>query len=109
MKSYLSSTLAIAFILISSLSFAQEQQTVTEKLGYEKDAKLLIIHADDIGLTQSVNEASILAYEKKGISSGSIMIPCPWTNDFARSYITSLYNNLFPRIPDLGYSVFQSY
>jgi predicted glycoside hydrolase/deacetylase ChbG (UPF0249 family) len=33
-----------------------------------------------------VNQASINAYENKGISSGSIMVPCPWTNDFARYY-----------------------
>jgi predicted glycoside hydrolase/deacetylase ChbG (UPF0249 family) len=86
MKRLCTSFLAIVNIFAASLSFAQEQKTLAEKLGYAPEAKLLIIHADDIGLSQSVNEASILAYEQKGISSGSIMVPCPWTNDFARYY-----------------------
>jgi len=86
MKNFLTPISSIALILLCPLSFAQEQKSLAEKLGYAPETKLLIIHADDIGLAQSVNEASIRAYEKKGISSGSIMVPCPWTNDFARYY-----------------------
>ena len=86
MKPHLTSVCTILFLLFSSLSFAEEPKTLAEKLGYEKDAKLLIIHADDIGLAQSVNEATLNAYASRGISSGSLMVPCPWTNDFARLY-----------------------
>ena len=60
-----------------------QAQTVAEKLGYEKDAKLLILHADDLGLAHSVNEASIKAFEESGISSASIMVPCPWFPEIA--------------------------
>jgi len=62
------------------------QQTLAEKLGYASDAKLLIVHADDIGLAQSVNDASNEAFASGGISSGSIMVPCPWFIDFAEYY-----------------------
>ncbi|MEJ7588112.1 MAG: polysaccharide deacetylase family protein, partial [Ferruginibacter sp.] len=54
-----------------------------ERLGYSKDTKLLIIHADDLGVSQSENAASIYAMEKGSISSGSIMMPCPWAGDIA--------------------------
>jgi predicted glycoside hydrolase/deacetylase ChbG (UPF0249 family) len=62
------------------------QQTLAEKLGFAADAKLLIVHADDIGLAQSVNDASNKAFASGGITSGSIMVPCPWFVDFAEYY-----------------------
>jgi predicted glycoside hydrolase/deacetylase ChbG (UPF0249 family) len=86
MKHPIRTSLFISLFLISLGSIAQDQPTLAQQLGYAPDAKLLIIHADDIGLAQSVNQASINAFENKGISSGSIMVPCPWTNDFARYY-----------------------
>lgn len=76
-----------AILIVVAISVqAQEKQTLAERLGYEKDAILLIVHADDLGLAQSVNEASMEAFSNGGITSGSVMVPCPWTPDFARYY-----------------------
>lgn len=75
-----------AMILVAISTNAQETQSLSEKLGYEKDAILLIVHADDLGLAQSVNEASIEAFGNGGITSGSLMVPCPWAPDFASYY-----------------------
>ena len=54
-----------------------------ERLGYPADAKLLIVHADDLGMAHSINRASIKGLESGLVSSASIMIPCPWLPEIA--------------------------
>jgi len=50
---------------------------LSELLGYEKNDKLLIIHADDLGLSNSVNQASFDALNNQYVNSASVMIPAP--------------------------------
>jgi predicted glycoside hydrolase/deacetylase ChbG (UPF0249 family) len=66
---------------LSSPAFAQ--QTLVERLGYPAGAKLIIVHADDLGMAHSVNAASIKAFETRLVSSGSIMAGCPWFPEIA--------------------------
>lgn len=56
---------------------------ILERLGYQKETILLIIHADDLGLSKSENEASIEAMKHGVINSGSIMVNCPKFQDIA--------------------------
>ena len=72
--------LALALSLLASTLSAQ---TLQEKLGYPKDARLLIVHADDLGMSQSVNAASLRALESRLVNSASVMIPCPWLPQIA--------------------------
>ena len=60
-----------------------ESKTLAERLGYPRDAKLLIVHADDLGGAHSINRASIKGLESGLVTSGSIMIPCPWLPEIA--------------------------
>jgi predicted glycoside hydrolase/deacetylase ChbG (UPF0249 family) len=60
------------------------QQTVAERLGYARETKLLMVHADDLGMARSVNAASTKALETGLVNSGSIMVPCPWFPEIAQ-------------------------
>ena len=58
-------------------------KSLAEKLGFARDAKLLIVHADDVGVTHSVNAATIKALDTGLVNSASIMVPCPWFPEIA--------------------------
>lgn len=50
---------------------------MNSKLGFKESDRLLIINADDFGITQGTNEAILELFQKEAITSTSIMIPCP--------------------------------
>ena len=79
---------SLALLFISSTLLAQTR-TIAERLGYSADAKLLILHGDDLGVAHSVNVASLDALGRGDITSASIMMPTPWVTevaDYARTH-----------------------
>jgi len=79
MKKIFLSILILGCIVIT----AKAQKTLQEKLGYPKDSKLLILHADDLGMSHSENAATTYAMENGSVNSASIMVPCAWFSEIA--------------------------
>jgi predicted glycoside hydrolase/deacetylase ChbG (UPF0249 family) len=72
-----------ALLLIATANTGAQTKTVAERLGYPADAKLLIVHADDLAVAHSVDAASFDALDKSAVTSASIMVPCPWLTEVA--------------------------
>jgi predicted glycoside hydrolase/deacetylase ChbG (UPF0249 family) len=58
-------------------------QNLAERLGYGPAARLLIVHADDLGLASGVNTAFADGQQSGLINSGSAMVPCPGFGEVA--------------------------
>lgn len=75
--------LAVSFLIAGIVVPRTQTRTTAERLGHPADAKLLILHADDLGVAHSVNAASFNALDSHAVSSASIMMPCPWVTEVA--------------------------
>src|SRR5260370_435703 len=58
------------------VALAQNKVSVAERLGFGSDGKLLIVHADDVGMTHAVNAATIKELESGGGEAARTKGPC---------------------------------
>ncbi len=66
-----------------------EPNPVLRKLGFSDQERVVIIHTDDIGMCQASVDAFADLHAFGLISSGAVMVPCPWflkAAEFAREH-----------------------
>jgi len=78
------SVFILLFFLITFSHCLTAQETYAEKLGYPKNAKVLILHVDDVGMSWDSNQGAIKAMEHGVANSLSIMMPCPWVPGYVQ-------------------------
>jgi hypothetical protein len=61
-------------------------ETWAEKLGWPVGKKVLILHADDIGMCHEATQAAKAYLAANQIQSAALMVPCPWYNEAADWY-----------------------
>ena len=93
-KTIYKNSLISAILLIGFMVKAQDN--LASKLGLPKNAKMLIIHADDLGVAHSENMASFKAIENGSVNSASVMMPTPWVMEVAE------YAKSYPDTHDFG-------
>jgi predicted glycoside hydrolase/deacetylase ChbG (UPF0249 family) len=82
-REWIAGSLLLLAVGLLPAAVAQNGPSSAERLGFGRDAKLLIVHADDLGMTHSVNAATIKALESGGVNSASMMVACPWFPEIA--------------------------
>jgi predicted glycoside hydrolase/deacetylase ChbG (UPF0249 family) len=60
--------------------------SLAERLGYDADARLLIVSCDDLGSSHAANVGVYEALRNGIATSGSLMVPCPWAREAAARY-----------------------
>jgi hypothetical protein len=54
---------------------------LAERLGYGPEDRVLIIHADDVGVSHASNQAAFEGMTSGSMTCGSILVPCPWFSE----------------------------
>lgn len=62
------------------------KRTWGSRLGWPADQRVLILHADDIGMCYEANQAAKQSLQAGDIQSAALMVPCPWYNEIASWY-----------------------
>ena len=81
--------------LLLTSSLQAQTKTIAERLGHPAGSKLVILHADDLGVAHSENAASFDALDRGAVNSASVMMTTPWVTEVAE------YANAHPNV-DLG-------
>ena len=87
-------TIVVTFVIVlSAAAFGQATSAIqampaatpslAERLGYPRNAKLLIVNVDDLGMAHTIDSAASKAFASGLVMSGSIMVPCPWFAEIA--------------------------
>lgn len=70
-------------LYVCPLLAADADKSIPELLGYPPETKLLIINADDFGMSHATNLAVFDAFERGVLTSATVMMPTAWVKEVA--------------------------
>lgn len=82
---YLGRESAVAAVVCLLAAFAAPAfaQTWAERLGYPANAKVIVLHANELGLAYETNAAGAKLLAGGPVRSAAALVPAPWFADFA--------------------------
>ena len=57
--------------------------SLAQRLGFDPDDRVLILHADDVGSSHAANTAAFECLEEGSLTSGSVIVPAAWFREAA--------------------------
>ena len=72
------------FYLLVVFSLQAQDSSYAEKLGFPKNARVIILHMDDAGMSYSSDRGIEKVFSKGIANSTSVMMPCPWVPQMVR-------------------------
>ena len=79
--------LLAATTIVAALSdlraVAGDEKTWAERLGWPAGKRVVILHADDVGMCYEANQSVQRALTQGAYQSAAAMVPCPWFNEMA--------------------------
>lgn len=72
----------VAVVCLPLVSAPANAQTWAEQLGYPAGSKVIVLHANGLGLSYETNAAITKLIDNGQISSASAIVPAPWFGDF---------------------------
>jgi len=57
--------------------------TLAQRLGFDADDRVAVLHTDDIGMCHAANQGAFEALARGPATCGSLMVPCPWFQEAA--------------------------
>jgi hypothetical protein len=75
-----------SFLFLTFFSFAVKAQDISyaQRLGFPKNARVIILHMDDAGMSLSSDRGIEKVFENGVANSTSVMMPCPWVPQIVR-------------------------
>lgn len=78
----------LSILICFSFSTNAQDSTYAEKLGFPKNARVVILHMDDAGMSYDSDRGIEKVFDKGVANSTSVMMPCPWVPQIVK-YIKS--------------------
>ena len=81
-RTYCSVLRLVMVAMVWSGVAAAQEISYAERLGWGPEDRVLILHADDLGMHRDVNQGTIKALEAGVLTSVSTMMPCSWVPEW---------------------------
>lgn len=70
--------------LLCCTSREVRSETWADRLGYPPGSKVILLHANELGMCYETNAAATKLLEAGAVRSGSAIVPAPWFGEFAQ-------------------------